>query len=214
MTWCRRWCCWFRRHPSTDRRLRYDRENPGRLAAARLGRVVVHARRQFPLPLRRGSRTRRHALSRRCPTAPGAGRWPGIGAMAEEAERDAARLRFVALVHHPLALESGLDSGTAAACSRASVGPADRGAKSSRPGDVGIAQGSGFPCDRIAVVLPGTAPAPLAKGTAARIRRVRCPGGTVSVASLTPRKGYDVLFHAFARLPHLEWHLTCAGSRD
>ena len=34
----------------------------------------------------------------------------------------------------------------------------------------------------------------------------------LAVASLTPRKGYDVLFHALARLTYLPWRLTCAGS--
>ena len=33
----------------------------------------------------------------------------------------------------------------------------------------------------------------------------------LTVATLTPRKGYDVLVEALATLTHLPWHLTCAG---
>jgi glycosyltransferase involved in cell wall biosynthesis len=36
----------------------------------------------------------------------------------------------------------------------------------------------------------------------------------LAVASLTPRKGYDVLFQALATLTHFSWHLTCAGTGD
>jgi glycosyltransferase involved in cell wall biosynthesis len=34
------------------------------------------------------------------------------------------------------------------------------------------------------------------------------------VATLTPRKGYDLLLTALADVPHRNWRLTCAGSLD
>jgi glycosyltransferase involved in cell wall biosynthesis len=135
-----------------------------------------------------------------------------FGAMASEAAREAARLRLVALVHHPLAFEHGLDAGTAKAlldsetralgCTRGVVVTSDETA--------GVLETRyGIPRDYLAVVRPGTAPASLARGT---------PGGSggpvamLCVASLVERKGYDVLLAALAHLRHLDWHLTCVGS--
>lgn len=48
------------------------------------------------------------------------------------------------------------------------------------------------------VVIPGTSPAPPARGG----------GGLVALGSLVPRKGHDVLLRALARVP---WRLRCAG---
>lgn len=134
-----------------------------------------------------------------------------FGAMAEEAAREAARLRLVALVHHPLALENGLapeiarafaESETRAlACARGVVVTSD--ATAATLATYGIAG------DDIAVVPPGTAPAPLARGTTGRAPG---PVAMLCVASLVERKGYDVLIAALARLKHLGWRLTCVGS--
>ncbi|MBP7779690.1 MAG: glycosyltransferase family 4 protein [Acidobacteria bacterium] len=132
-----------------------------------------------------------------------------FGAMAAEAEREASRLCLVALVHHPLALEHGLDPEVARAlagserralaCTRGVVVTSEATAAALAPYDVGL--------DDIAVVVPGTKPAPVARGSA--------QGGQVAmlcVASLVERKGYDVLIGALAHLKHLSWHLTCVGS--
>jgi glycosyltransferase involved in cell wall biosynthesis len=62
---------------------------------------------------------------------------------------------------------------------------------------------------RIGVVEPGTDPAPRSPGS----------GGDgcaiLSLATLIPRKGHDVLIRALATLPDLDWSLTVAGgARD
>lgn len=135
-----------------------------------------------------------------------------FGAMAAEAAREAARLRFVALVHHPLALEHGLDARTAralAASEKRALG-CTRGVVVTSDETAGIlATSYGVARESIAVVPPGTAPAPLARGTAGAAPG---PVALLCVASLVERKGYDVLIAALAHLKHLDWRLTCVGS--
>jgi len=134
-----------------------------------------------------------------------------FGAMAEEAAREAARLRFVALVHHPLALENGLDAATARAFAESETRAlaCTRGVVVTSDATAAALASYGVEAARIAVVMPGTAPAPLARGTG---RDGRKPVEMLCVASLVERKGYDVLIGALAHLKHLAWHLTCVGS--
>jgi glycosyltransferase involved in cell wall biosynthesis len=61
---------------------------------------------------------------------------------------------------------------------------------------------------RVGVVLPGTEPAPLARGSGGPDVALLC------VASLTPRKGHLVLLEALAALRELPWRLTCVGSPE
>lgn len=131
-----------------------------------------------------------------------------LGAMPELAAAHRDRLRLVALVHHPLALETGLDE----ACRRdlfASEREALRHVRQvivTSPHTVRELAAYDVPAERCAVVLPGTDPAPLAQSSE------REPWLLLCAASLTPRKGHAVLFRALARLQHLSWRLECAGS--
>lgn len=134
-----------------------------------------------------------------------------FGAMADEAEREAQRLRFVGLVHHPLADETGVTAEHAAAflaseqralaCTRGVVVTSANTAR--RLADFAV------PAGRVAVVEPGTAAKPLGGGTASRGLEVV---QLLTVATLSTRKGYDVLLDALAQVRDLPWHLTCAGS--
>ena len=59
---------------------------------------------------------------------------------------------------------------------------------------------------RIGVVEPGTDPAPRSAGSGG-------PGCAIlSIGTLVPRKGHDVLLRALATLPDLDWTLTIAGA--
>jgi glycosyltransferase involved in cell wall biosynthesis len=117
---------------------------------------------------------------------------------------------WVALVHHPLALETGLmraEVGALAALERRLLARAARVIVTS-PGTRRDLAAYHVDDARIGVVCPGTDPAPLARGSGGPGLALLC------VASLTPRKGHLVLLDALAELIELDWHLTCVGSME
>jgi len=134
-----------------------------------------------------------------------------FGALPDEAAAHAARLLLIAIVHHPLALETGLDSPRAEALD-ASERRALRAARhvvvTSRCTAATLARYDVEP-DRVTVVEPGTDPAPVARGQPST-----GDVALLTVATLTPRKGYEQLLDALAAVPHGNWRLRCAGSTD
>lgn len=133
-----------------------------------------------------------------------------LGPGADQLVAAAERLCRVALVHHPLALEGGLDAPV-----RQRLQDAERAAwarmrrliVTSRWTAAALAD-AGVGAERIRIVEPGTARAGLARGSQGGELNLLC------VASLTPRKGHAVLFDALARLTAHEWRLRCAGSTE
>jgi len=135
-----------------------------------------------------------------------------FGALPEAAARQAARLRLVALVHHPLALETGLDPAAAAAlrASERSALQAARAVIVTSRATAATMKDFGVPTGVVTVVEPGTASAPPARGS-----RLAMPGADVHVlcvASLVPRKGHLLLIEALHAVRTLHWRLTCVGS--
>lgn len=121
----------------------------------------------------------------------------------------ADRLAIVALVHHPLADETGQ---TPEEVERAFESEREtlrlvRGVIVTSPFTARRLADFDVPADRIRVVEPGTDPAPLADGPPPY-----APAHLVCVASLSPRKGHDLLIEALDRLRDLEWRCVCAGS--
>lgn len=141
-----------------------------------------------------------------------------FGAMPANIEREAARLRLVALVHLPLGADVALDRETAA---RLAAGERRALAAAALVVVTGMATlsmlaDSAIPRDRIVVVEPGT-DMPLAPRHAREVRtRPQASGDPpvrlLSVATLNPGKGHEILLQALATLDHRDWHLTCAGS--
>lgn len=118
---------------------------------------------------------------------------------------------IVPLVHHPLCLESGLGPGRSAelqALETAALGFARRVVVTSPRTARTLAADFAVPADRITIAEPGTEPAARSKGSGGPVASL------LSVGSVVPRKGYDVLVDALAQVAHLDWSLTIAGAID
>lgn len=130
------------------------------------------------------------------------------GAMPDIVERHRDRLRWVALVHHPLALETGLSPARRAALAdseRRSLAAVRQVIVSSASTARTLAD-FGVEAARVAIVEPGTDAAPLATGS-----RMSGEPMLLCVAAITPRKGHGVLIEALAGLADRRWTLHCIG---
>jgi glycosyltransferase involved in cell wall biosynthesis len=133
-----------------------------------------------------------------------------FGVLDEMAVAEAKRLRLVALCHHPLALETGLDEPErralmvserrALSCALATV------VTSAHTRQILIDQFA-VPAARIIVALPGTDRVPFASCDGDPIR-------LLTVASLTRRKAHDVIIDALAPLKSISWQSRFVGGKD
>jgi len=137
--------------------------------------------------------------------------------LPELMRHEAQRLRPVALVHHPLALETGLSEARAASLAgqEREALAAMRHVVCTSADTAGALDGYGVPPERITVAEPGTDPAPLARG---RVGTDAGPFRLLCIATVTPRKGHTLLVEALARLrerrPALAWRLDLIGSLE
>jgi glycosyltransferase involved in cell wall biosynthesis len=133
-----------------------------------------------------------------------------FGVLDEIAEAQARRLRIIALCHHPLALESGLDPAQQEQFHRSE----QRALQAARAvlvtsdftRETLISQFA-MPPNKVVVARPGTEPSLFAP----------CDGNPLrllTVASLTRRKAHDVLIDALAPLADLPWQARFVGGRD
>lgn len=113
----------------------------------------------------------------------------------------------VALVHHPLSLEPGLDAATAERLRRTETENLARArhviVTSPHIGST-LVRDFGVPDKRVTVALPGTA-RPLGACTPVT------PPLILSVGILIGRKGHDVLIRALDRIRDLDWQAQIAG---
>ena len=127
--------------------------------------------------------------------------------LAAELHRDHP---LVALVHHPLALESGIPPAEAAEFrqrERAALAETDRVIVTSPSTAQRLSAEFAVAAERITVALPGTEPRAAARAAHAE------PLALLAVGAVVRRKGYDVLVEALATLRDLPWRLTIVGDR-
>ena len=133
-----------------------------------------------------------------------------FGAMEQCANRHGNRLRLIALCHHPLALESGLNPAqqlafreseqTALQCARAVIVTSANTART-------LTEIFSIPQAKVSVAQPGTDRAGFAPC-------VGNPPVLLCVATLTQRKAHDVLIDALALVADLPWLARFAGGED
>jgi len=121
-----------------------------------------------------------------------------------------SRPPLIALVHQPLALESSLDTAQADIFRESERDALAAAAcvvvTSEATGRIMVADYS-VPSQRLSVVRPGNDPVPPARGSNDALVRL------LSVGSIVPGKGYDLLVAALAAIADLPWQLTIAGDR-
>jgi glycosyltransferase involved in cell wall biosynthesis len=131
-----------------------------------------------------------------------------LGAIPDVLPPHAARLKLVALVHLPLALEVGLDAGVA----RELEASERRALQSTRAvvvtgcATVDAVKSLGARPEAVALVEPGTDPAPITERAPGEAPNLLC------VAAMRPGKGHEDLIRALAANRDLDWTLTCVGS--
>ena len=131
----------------------------------------------------------------------------GLPAFRDRVGALAAR-RTVGLIHHPTALEAGYteaERNALHAAERALMPLLARIIVTSGTTALRLASDFGVEPRRIAVVEPGTADAPRSPGSGGPDCAI------LSVGTLVPRKGHDVLLRALAKLFDLDWRLTIVG---
>ncbi len=111
----------------------------------------------------------------------------------------------IGLIHHPTALETGLDAEALRARERLLFPALPRLIATSRLTAERLVADFAVEPARVGVVEPGTDAAARATGTGSPVR-------IVSVGTLVPRKGHDVLLRALGRLTDLEWTLGIVGA--
>lgn len=136
-----------------------------------------------------------------------------MGGLPGPVSGHAGRVALVALVHHPLAEETGLDAGARDRLRRLESEALThvRGVVVTSGFTARRIRAWGVDPGRVRVVLPGTdRPPPPPDGN-------RGPNASpllLSVGSVTPRKGQDVLVQALADIRDLPWRCVVCGSLE
>jgi glycosyltransferase involved in cell wall biosynthesis len=121
-----------------------------------------------------------------------------------------SRTPLIALVHQPLALDPGLDTTQSEVfreSERASLAAAAHVVVTSEATARIVIADYDVPPQCVSVVRPGNDPVPPAPGSKDAVVRL------LSIGSVVPGKGYDLLIAALVTLADMPWRLTIAGDR-
>lgn len=135
-----------------------------------------------------------------------------LGVLPGLARREKDRLRLVALVHHPLALETGLSpmmAATFAAEERDALTSVRAVIVTSHTTAAIVEQGFGVPSEIITVAAPG-----VERPAAARGARRPGPFRIFTMGSISPRKAHHVLVEALGMIRDLDWTCNLAGALE
>jgi glycosyltransferase involved in cell wall biosynthesis len=139
-----------------------------------------------------------------------------LGGLPEVIQAHANRLDMTALVHHPLADETGLSETLQSQLQTSEREALDNCRR--------VIVTSPFTARRLdeldfcrhdpVVIEPGVDPAELAQAVTRRLQGLETDPAEnlLCVASLTPRKAQDLLVQALSRIPDRQWHCALAGS--
>lgn len=131
-----------------------------------------------------------------------------FGVMPDSAEVLCRSHKLVALVHHPLAFETGLQDWEASkfrASERLALSFVHRVITTSATTARLLAHTFAVPAENMSVVVPGNDRVPLPQRPIGHVVNL------LAVGSIVPRKGYDLLVAALGQIPDLPWRLTIAG---
>lgn len=123
---------------------------------------------------------------------------------------DCGGRRVIAIVHHPLYLETGLAHPRKVelkASEEAALARADHVVVTSRATARILKDELSVDREKITVAEPGTDPAQRATGTGS-------PLHLLAVGAVSPRKNYESLIEALGALKDIDWRLTIAGALD
>lgn len=189
----------------------YDRRIIAELPALGWQADVLDLGEGFPRPARE-TRAVAHARLIALPSGP-----PivvdgmALGVLPETSQELQRNHKLVALVHHPLALESGIsvqDAAAFRASERTALASARAIIATSRATVRVLASDYDVAPDRVSVVEPGTDRGAIAP------RGENDTVALLGVGAVVPRKGYDLLVAALATLKDLSWRLVIAGDKS
>jgi glycosyltransferase involved in cell wall biosynthesis len=188
----------------------YDRRLIAALRALGCAIDVIDLGEGFPYPCenaRKGAMTLLQAVPKGRPIVIDG---LALGVLPEVAQALAPSHPLIALVHHPLALESGITAETTAALAaseRAALASVRHVVTTSPATRRALIADYAVTPEQVTVALPGI------EAVAVSPRPRRDAVTLLSVGAVVPRKGYDVLIDALATTADLDWRLVIAGDR-